>query len=70
MSYQDTTSSRIQAHLESLRQQEEDARVELARPGVQPWIREQLTRLMARLITERTAIEKSLRDSEERQQAS
>jgi len=69
MSYSDITFSRIQAHLDSISLQEQDARKELSNPDVHPWIREQLNRLIARLTEERRAIEMALRESDHRGRA-
>ena len=62
MSYQDIKLGRIQAHLDTLRQQEEDAQQELSQPDVHPWIRQQLKRLIERLSDERMTIEKAVAD--------
>jgi len=70
MSYQDINLGRLRAHLDILRQQEEDAYLELSRRGVQPWIQEQLKRLIVRLVDERVAIEAALGErSQENRQA-
>jgi hypothetical protein len=69
MSYSDTKLARLRSHVDSLRLQEQDAKTELANPEVQPWIREQLQRLIARLTEERSAIEMALHDSDCRDRA-
>ncbi len=65
MSYSDIGISRLQAHLESLRLQEEDARHELEQPNLRPWIQEQLQRLITRLAEERRLIETALLEADE-----
>jgi len=51
---------RIQAHLEELRQQEEDARVGLSRPEMKPGTHSQLRALLQRIEDERAGILRSL----------
>ena len=64
MSYSDTKLARLRSHVDSLRLQEQDARTELAKPETQPWIREQLQRLISRLTEESAASEMALRKSD------
>lgn len=51
---------RIQAHLEELRLQEEDARAVLARPETKPGMHSQLRALLQRIAEERAGILSSL----------